>query len=344
MALPIRNNSRRVKPFDICPPSRGFAPRTPRHALSLAPSRLAPLRWLARYARSRSLGLRPSDSPTRSLARRFAPRSARVAHSLRSFASRGASPLGLPYTLSRSPLRRLAPVAWLTRCARSLLLRGLAPRTPLHASLARPASPLAPLSLARSRGSFALSPARLRPSDSPTASLARPASPLAPLRWLAHFARSLLAAGFAPRAPPTRERSGASGPRERRQGSPRGEAPEQKDERQRASPGAERGWGPRERPRGGPEGRHQEKRATERATGAERGVGPPRASGEGGPGAKPRRKRATAQLARERSGASGPRERGDGGSGAKPRGTRRAHRVRASPERSGAWGPRERRV
>ena len=34
---------------------------------------------------------------------------------------RGASPLGLPYTLSRAPLRRRAPFAWLTRC-RSLAL------------------------------------------------------------------------------------------------------------------------------------------------------------------------------------------------------------------------------
>ena len=33
---------------------------------------------------------------------------------------RGASPLGLPYTLSRSPLRRLAPFAWLARFARSI--------------------------------------------------------------------------------------------------------------------------------------------------------------------------------------------------------------------------------
>src|SRR5262249_33191776 len=32
---------------------------------------------------------------------------------------RGASPLGLPYTRPRSPLRRLAPVAWLARNARS---------------------------------------------------------------------------------------------------------------------------------------------------------------------------------------------------------------------------------
>src|SRR4029077_7075074 len=29
------------------------------------------------------------------------------------------SPLGLPDTLTRSPLRRLAPFAWLARCARS---------------------------------------------------------------------------------------------------------------------------------------------------------------------------------------------------------------------------------
>jgi hypothetical protein len=38
--------------------------------------------------------------------------------------NRGASPLGLPYTLSRAPLRRRAPVAWLTR-SRSLALRYL---------------------------------------------------------------------------------------------------------------------------------------------------------------------------------------------------------------------------
>src|SRR5256885_1783110 len=33
--------------------------------------------------------------------------------------NRGASPLGLPYTLSRAPLRRRAPFAWLARGARS---------------------------------------------------------------------------------------------------------------------------------------------------------------------------------------------------------------------------------
>src|SRR5437879_5430926 len=35
------------------------------------------------------------------------------------FRIRGASPLGLPDTLSRAPLRRRAPFAWLARCARS---------------------------------------------------------------------------------------------------------------------------------------------------------------------------------------------------------------------------------
>src|SRR6185436_19221297 len=36
-----------------------------------------------------------------------------------SISLREASPLGLPYTRSRSPRRRLAPIAWLTHCARS---------------------------------------------------------------------------------------------------------------------------------------------------------------------------------------------------------------------------------
>ena len=38
-------------------------------------------------------------------------------------AIRGALPLGLPDTLTRSPLRRLAPFAWLGRCAPSLVSR-----------------------------------------------------------------------------------------------------------------------------------------------------------------------------------------------------------------------------
>src|SRR3954451_25392707 len=66
----------RWRPTSSCLPPvspRGFAPRTPRHALSLAAS---PARS-ARVARSRGslatpLRLRPSDFPTRPLARRFA--------------------------------------------------------------------------------------------------------------------------------------------------------------------------------------------------------------------------------------------------------------------------------
>src|SRR5262245_5267401 len=39
---------------------------------------------------------------------------------------RGASPLGLPYTRPRSPLRRLAPAAWLARAlARDVAFAGL---------------------------------------------------------------------------------------------------------------------------------------------------------------------------------------------------------------------------
>ena len=40
---------------------------------------------------------------------------------IRPVSIRGASPLGLPYTRSRAPLRRRAPIAWLARTARSHL-------------------------------------------------------------------------------------------------------------------------------------------------------------------------------------------------------------------------------
>ena len=53
-----------------------------------------------------SEGLRPSDSHTRALTRRFV-------------LIRGASPLGLPHTRSRAPLRRRAPLAWRARGARA---------------------------------------------------------------------------------------------------------------------------------------------------------------------------------------------------------------------------------
>src|SRR5512145_475659 len=62
-------------------------------------------------------GLRPSDSPTRSLAGTPPPRSPRVAHSLRSFATRpslaGVAPRTPLHARSRGPLRP-APLAWLT--------------------------------------------------------------------------------------------------------------------------------------------------------------------------------------------------------------------------------------
>src|SRR4051812_1856795 len=136
----------RSRPTSSCLPPvspRGFAPRTPLHALSLAAS---PARS-ARVARSRGslatpLRLRPSDFPTRALARRFVG-SLRARGSLARLA-RGAiaaSPLGLPDTRSRSPLRRLAPRAWLARAARSA--------TPVHALARRFVSPL------RARGSLA---------------------------------------------------------------------------------------------------------------------------------------------------------------------------------------------
>jgi len=75
-------------------------------------------------------GLRPSNSPTRALARRFdgslrSRGSLALARSLAYSATiyRGASPLEFPYTRSRSPLRRLAPIAWLVRCAHSRPVR-----------------------------------------------------------------------------------------------------------------------------------------------------------------------------------------------------------------------------
>src|SRR5262245_6676374 len=49
---------------------------------------------------------------------------------------RGASPLGLPFTLSREPLRRLAPFAWLTSL-RSLASLYPRPWPPLTASARR---------------------------------------------------------------------------------------------------------------------------------------------------------------------------------------------------------------
>src|SRR5439155_6023145 len=85
-------------------------------------------------------------------------RSVRVAHSLRSFAWHQSLPGGLrppepPYTGARAPLRRRAPFAWLTRCARSLGISrypgDFVRRNPLTPALARRSA-----GALRSRGSL----------------------------------------------------------------------------------------------------------------------------------------------------------------------------------------------
>jgi hypothetical protein len=73
---------------------RGFAPRTPQHALSLGAS---PPRF---HLRESYGGRAEAASPRR--------RADRVARSLRSLALIGALPLGLRYTVTRSRLRPLA--------------------------------------------------------------------------------------------------------------------------------------------------------------------------------------------------------------------------------------------
>ena len=114
---------------------------------------------------------------------------------------RGASPLGLPYTLSRAPLRRRAPFAWLARCARSRLIAGCAPRTPRHASLVG-APPPRSVRVARSLRSLASFSGASPLGLARTRSLAR--GPTAPLRSRGSLAvaRSLsFPRGFAPRTP-----------------------------------------------------------------------------------------------------------------------------------------------
>src|SRR5213079_774836 len=125
-------------------------------------------------------GVAPRTPPHRRSFAASAAHSAPVAHSLRSFAAhlrlhgrvarhlaicemgsslfRAASPLGLPHTVARSPLRRLTPLRWLTRCARS--------RRTFASTAGWPAtSPFVRWALVFSE--------RRRPSDSPTPSLVR---------------------------------------------------------------------------------------------------------------------------------------------------------------------------
>ena len=176
---------------------RGFAPRTPLHA----PSRAAAPARSGRVARSHGS---------------LAPCNERQVYEMASSLIRGASPLGLPYTRPRAPLRRRAPVAWLARGSlapwnerqvyemASSLIRGASPlglpytrpRAPLRrrapvAWLARTARLLLGTSVRFMRWLLVLSEG-LRPSDSPTRALARRcAGALRSRGSLARLARSL---------------------------------------------------------------------------------------------------------------------------------------------------------
>ncbi len=68
----------------------------------------------------RAHGSGEHDAPPPCLDQREVSNGDHIAHLL----IRGASPLGLRCTLSRAPLRRRAPFAWLTRCTRSLGIDG----------------------------------------------------------------------------------------------------------------------------------------------------------------------------------------------------------------------------
>src|SRR5262249_4426269 len=97
------------------------------------------------------LVLQPLQSGRRDVVLRL--RSGRVAHRFSQgpfpshWSFRGASPLGLPCTRSRSPLRRLPPSAWLARDARSRcnLRRTGQPTTPAAVVSQRPSRDLVPI-------------------------------------------------------------------------------------------------------------------------------------------------------------------------------------------------------
>src|SRR4051812_41534654 len=110
--------------------SEGLRPSDSLHGLSRAVCRLAPVP-VARFAALARVFLARGASPlelpytvSREPLRRLAPFPWLASlRSTRDFLARGASPLELPYTLSREPLRRLAPFAWLAsvRSTRDLL-------------------------------------------------------------------------------------------------------------------------------------------------------------------------------------------------------------------------------
>ena len=117
--------------------------------------------------------------------------------------NRGASPLGLPHTLSRAPLRRRAPFAWLARAlARVASQSGLRPSDSPHA-LSRAAPSARSVRVARSLRSLASKPAdRGFAPRTPPHALSRAAAPARSVR-VARSLRSLAQiGGFAPRTPP----------------------------------------------------------------------------------------------------------------------------------------------
>src|SRR5919107_506788 len=150
-------------------------------ALSSRSSDIADLLFL-------SEGLRPSDSPTRDLARRLRPARRRPRGSFapltRFCFRRAAAQLGLPYSPPRSPPSAGSPpAARLVRAAHSLLLSpsGCATRAPLLATSLAAFGRLAAGREARSRRSLASAFAeRLRNSGSPTRHLARRLRPAPP--------------------------------------------------------------------------------------------------------------------------------------------------------------------
>src|SRR3954465_13060945 len=107
--------------------SRGFAPRTPLHALSLAATPARAVRVARSRARSR-VWLRPSNSPARSLARRDAG----------SRRSRGSlAPLARAFGFApRTPLHALSLAATPARA-----VRVAPPRRPARGSVRPPPPP-----------------------------------------------------------------------------------------------------------------------------------------------------------------------------------------------------------
>ena len=217
-------------------------PGAPLHARSRGPRRPAPLAWLTRFARSHpahglcSRGLRPPEPPY-TLARGDPAAPLRSRGSLASlvpilltgYVPGGFAPGAPLHARSRGP-RRPAPLAWLTRFARShpahgLCSRGLRPPSPPTARSRGPRRP-APLAwLTRFARSILLTgyvPGGFAPPE-PLYTLARgdPAAP-APLAWLtlASLVPILLTGyvpgGFAPRSPPTRSLAGTPPPRSAR--------------------------------------------------------------------------------------------------------------------------------